>query len=128
MVWFIGAKSIRKTLTGVIFEVRQGYKSKDSKRQNADIANAATAYVNTYLPCVAVLSSQIDGDIQTRYRIEKWAMLTGTVGTDSDLRCVYAFMNNIIGYDLAGFFKRNSKSLRLELDRVLRSLLGTDKI
>ena len=31
-------------LKGTVFEVRQGYKSKDSKRQNADIANAATAY------------------------------------------------------------------------------------
>ena len=31
-------------MKGIVFEVRQGYKSKDSKRQNADIANAATAY------------------------------------------------------------------------------------
>ena len=37
-------EAIAKTLKGVVFEVRQGYKSKDSKRQNADIANAATAY------------------------------------------------------------------------------------
>ncbi len=28
-------------LEGIVFEVRQGYKSKDSKRQNADIANGA---------------------------------------------------------------------------------------
>jgi hypothetical protein len=33
-------------LHGAVFEVRQGYKSKDSKRQNADIANAANAYAN----------------------------------------------------------------------------------
>jgi hypothetical protein len=39
------------SLTGTIFEVRQGYKSKDSKRQNADIANAATAYTKAYFPC-----------------------------------------------------------------------------
>lgn len=121
------AESMRGALTGVIFEVRQGYKSKDSKRQNADIANAATAYVNTYLPCVSVLSNQIDGDIQTRYRTEKWALLTGTVGTDNDLRSVYAFMKQIVGYDLAAFFERNSDTLRAELDRVLRSLLEVDK-
>ncbi|MDR0672690.1 MAG: hypothetical protein LBF93_03305 [Zoogloeaceae bacterium] len=36
--------NVFSTLTGTIFEVRQGYKSKDSKRQNADIANAAAAY------------------------------------------------------------------------------------
>lgn len=122
------AASVRDSLTGVIFEVRQGYKSKDSKRQNADIANATTAYVNTYLPCVAVLSNQIDGDIQTRYRMEKWAMLTGTVGTDNDLRSVYAFMQQVVGYDMAAFFERNSDTLRAELDRVLRSLLEADKL
>jgi hypothetical protein len=121
------AQAVRETLTGVIFEVRQGYKSKDSKRQNADIANATTAYVNTYLPCVAVLSNQIDGDIQTRYRMEKWAMMTGAVGTDNDLRSVYAFMRQVVGYDLAAFFERNSDILRTELDRVLRSLLEVDK-
>ena len=121
------AKTVRDTLTGVIFEVRQGYKSKDSKRQNADIANATTAYVNTYLPCVSVLSNQIDGDIQTRYRMEKWTMLTGTVGTDNDLRSVYAFMQQIVGYDMAAFFERNSETLRAELDSVLRSLLEVDK-
>lgn len=122
------AESVRSTLTGVIFEVRQGYKSKDSKRQNADIANATTAYVNTYLPCVAVLSNQIDGDIQTRYRMEKWAMLTGTVGADNDLRSVYDFTRQVVGYDLAAFFERNSETLRTELDRVLRSLLEADKL
>ena len=31
---------------GLVFEVRQGYKSKDSKRQNADIDNATVAYAN----------------------------------------------------------------------------------
>jgi len=30
----------RQSLQGGVFEVRQGYKSKDSKRQNADVANA----------------------------------------------------------------------------------------
>lgn len=41
---------------GVVFEVRQGYKSKDSKRQNADIANATHAYVKGYMPAVVLLS------------------------------------------------------------------------
>lgn len=37
------APLIREAITGIVFEIRQGYKSKDSKRQNADIANAANA-------------------------------------------------------------------------------------
>ena len=119
---------VRNTLTGVVFEVRQGYKSKDSKRQNADIANAASAYVNTYLPCIAVLSNQIDGDIHSRYRMENWVVLTGTNDMDSDLNSVYAFMQKVVGYDLAGFFERNASTLRKEVNGVLHSLLELDRL
>ena len=48
-------------LRGSVFEVRQGYKSADSKRQNADIANAANAYANRYLPCVVLLPTRSTG-------------------------------------------------------------------
>lgn len=111
------------TLDGTVFEVRQGYKSKDSKRQNADIANAATAYTKAYLPCAAILSTQIDGDILYRYRSEKWTVLTGVVGTGNPLASTYDFMREVIGYDLAGFFTRNKKVLRKEVEAVLRTLL-----
>jgi hypothetical protein len=110
-------------LTGTIFEVRQGYKSKDSRRQNADIANAATAYTNSYLPCAAILSAQIDSDILLRYRAEKWAVVTGIVGTHAPLLSTYDFMKDVVGYDLAAFFKRNSAMLRAEVDQVLNALL-----
>jgi hypothetical protein len=112
------------TLTGTIFEVRQGYKSKDSKRQNADIANAATAYTKAYLPCAAILSSQIDADILYRYKGEKWAVITGIVGANNPPASTYDFMRDVVGYDLAAFFKRNSKTLRSEIDIVLKALLA----
>ena len=120
------AEPIFASLTGAIFEVRQGYKSKDSKRQNADIANAATAYVNTYFPCAVILSAQIDSDILLRYRAEKWSVLTGLVGMNDPLRSTYDFMREIIGYDLAAFFERNTKTLRVEIDNVLRALLAPE--
>ena len=111
------------TLTGTIFDVRQGYKSKDAKRQNADIANAASAYTKAYLPCAVILSNQIDGDIQLRYRVEKWAIVTGIVGLNDPLRSTYDFMKNVVGYDLADFFQRNSAVLKVEMDSVLTALL-----
>ncbi|MGH9744914.1 MAG: hypothetical protein ACRD59_02235 [Candidatus Acidiferrales bacterium] len=110
---------------GVVFEVRQGYKSKDSKRQNADIANAAHAYVSGYMPSVVLLSLQIDGDIATRYTEARWLLLVGTNrGTPID--STYAFCRDVLGYDLAGFFERNSKRLKDELDMVLKMLLRPD--
>lgn len=112
-----------QTLSGTVFEVRQGYKSKDSKRQNADIANAATAYTKALFPCAVILSAQIDSDILLRYRAEKWAVLTGIEGAKDPLLSTYDFMRHVVGYDLAAFFKRNSKTLRAEVDAVLKALL-----
>ncbi len=117
------APKVLNTLDGTVFEVRQGYKSKDSKRQNADIANAATAYTKAYLPCAAILSTQIDSDILHRYKGEKWAVLTGIVGARNPLISTYDFMRDVVGYDLAGFFSRNSNVLREEVEMVLKALL-----
>lgn len=115
---------IAGSLQGVVFEVRQGYKSKDSKRQNADIANAAKAYTKAYLPCVAMLSLQIDDDIALRYRNEKWALLTGNTVEKSPQKSLYAFMHTVIGYDLGGFFQRHSETLKTEVNAVLTKLLS----
>lgn len=118
--------NVFSALKGVVFEVRQGYKSKDSKRQNADIANAATAYAKGYLPCAIILSAQIDSGILARYRAERWVVLTG-IGSASDVSVsTYDFMMDIVGYDLAGFFSRNSEALRTEIDAVLKALLAPD--
>ena len=110
------------SLAGAVFEVRQGYKSKDSKRQNSDIANAAMAYTKVYLPCAMIMSTQIDQDVLARYRDERWTVITGTVGENSPLSSTYDFMKDVIGYDLAAFFERSSPMLRRELQRVLEAL------
>lgn len=116
------AKRVIRTLEGAVFEVRQGYKSKDSKRQNADIGNAANAYSNSYLPSVVVLSTQIDEDIADRYTRAQWVMLTGTLA-GSSLESTYAFTREVLGYDLAGFFERNSGRIRKEIRLVTEALL-----
>lgn len=116
-------QSVFESLTGTVFEVRQGYKSKDSKRQNADLANAATAYTKGYLPCAVILSGQIDSDVLLRYRAAKWSVVTGITGTTNPLLSTYDFMRDIVGYDLEAFFERNSSSLRDEIGAILSSLL-----
>ena len=113
------------TLKGAVFEVRQGYKSKDAKRQNADIANAAAAYTQAYLPCVVMFSSQIDKDILLRYRAEKWSIITGVMDAETTaLISTYDFVKQVIGYDLAAFFERNQEILKNEVDAVLKNLLA----
>lgn len=114
---------ISAKLEGTVFEIRQGYKSKDSKRQNADIANAAAAYSQAYLPCAVILSNQIDEDILDRYQRERWVVITGILGVNDPLVSTYDFMRDVVGYDLAGFFSRNSDVLHHELKAVLEALL-----
>ena len=117
--------AVRAAMQGAVFEVRQGYKSKDSKRQNADIGNAGYALTKGYLPVVAVLSTQIDSDIADRYRGAGWLLLTGSVSasaTDS----VYAFCKDVVGYDLAKFFERNKDTLKATVDAVLKALLSPE--
>ena len=116
--------AVAKTLQGIVFEIRQGYKSKDSKRQNADIANAATAYTKGLLPCAGILSLQIDEDIAQRYRNERWVLLTGLTGNASSNESFYCFCKDVVGYDLAGFFQRNSPALKKEVEAVLAALLA----
>ena len=121
------APEIIQALQGIVFEVRQGYKSKDSKRQNADMANAATAYSQGYLPVLLVLSTQIDSDIVERYHIGKWFILQGQL-IDSPFTSTYAFSKDIIGYDLAGFFQRSATTLQATIADILRVLLKTETV
>jgi hypothetical protein len=119
-------RKVFQSLTGTVFEVRQGYKSKDSKRQNADIANAAAAYTKGYFPCAVILSGQIDSDVLLRYRAEKWAVVIGLLGATDPRLSTYDFMRDVVGYDLAAFFERNSGTLREEIDTILKTLLATE--
>lgn len=116
------APNIIKAFQGIVFEVRQGYKSKDSKRQNADITNAATAYSQGYFPVLLVLSTQIDADIVERYERSKWLILQGQL-TGTSLYSTYIFLNEVIGYDLAGFFQRNTSTLQTAIAETLETLL-----
>ena len=116
--WLDRARSVLEVsmpVDGVVFEVRQGYKSKDSKRQNADIDNASHALKNAYIPAATVLSLQVDRDIQLRYRQNNWIVLTGSPESDDDLTSCYAFSRNVLAYDLAGFFARNAGAMRREV-------------
>ena len=108
---------------GVVFEVRQGYKSKDSKRQNADIENASTAWAKGYLPVFAVFSSQIDRGNMSRYINSRAGVLVGVTSSD-DLTSLFSFTSRVLHYDLAGFFERNSAVIKSEVDDTLEQLLS----
>jgi hypothetical protein len=107
---------------GAVFEVRQGYKSKDSKRQNADIDNIAVAWANGYLPVFAIFSTQIDADLILRYRNSRGGVMIGMPVGNSQTS-LFVFCREVLGYDLANFFERNSAVIRSEIYTTLETLL-----
>jgi len=107
----------------VVFECRQGYKSKDSKRQNADVANASNAYAHDYLPSVMLFSLQIDSDVAERYARAQWLLLRGTLA-GSALDSTYTFCREVVGYDLAAFFERNKEVIKRQVEDVFKGLLS----
>lgn len=116
------SEEIRGQIRGVVFEVRQGYKSKDSKRQNADISNAVNAYTHLYIPVLLLFSTQIDQSLAKRYTQAKWLLLHGTTFGES-ISSTYVFCKEVLGYDLAGFFESYSQQLRTEFEAIVATLL-----
>lgn len=112
----------REGIKGAVFEVRQGYKSADSKRQNADLRNAVRAYNENYLPVVMVMSNQINEAIRSRYADSQILILSGRMNGNNK-ECTYAFFKEVVGFDLEGFFKKNQKIIRSEIDGILYNLV-----
>lgn len=118
------ALDVRVELRGAVFEVRQGYKSADSKRQNADLANAAQALGDGYLPVLAIMSTQINQAVRARYETGNWAVLLGTTNQNDPLKSTFDFVNDVVGYDLIRFFESNTSALRAEVEKILQALLA----
>lgn len=118
-----GAIKVKNRITGAVFEVRQGYKSADSKRQNADLLFGIRAYDESYLPVVLVFSNQVSQTVVQRYRDANLIILTGKLDND-DCTSTYAFSENVLNYSLAGFFQRNTDALKLEMAAILKALLS----
>jgi hypothetical protein len=108
---------------GVIFEVRQGYKSADSKRTNADLRNATRAAQDGYIFVVAVMSTQINNQVLLRWRNNGILVLTGR-STGNEFESIFTFLKEVVGFDLSAFFERNTDTLKAEVTKILDSLLG----
>ena len=108
---------------GVVFEIRQGYKSADSKRQNADLRFGIRASQASLLPAFAVMSTQVTEPVIARYLNEGMLVLRGTLGDDPTVS-TFAFMKQVVGYDLASFFERNSGQFQTEIKKLIEGLLS----
>ncbi|MEI2617389.1 MAG: hypothetical protein V9F06_07095 [Thermomicrobiales bacterium] len=108
---------------GAVFEVRQGYKSADSKRQNADLRSGGRAHTEGYLPVIMLFSRQVNRTVERRYRGAGLLVLAGDT-TGPDTESTYQFCKNVVGFDAAAFFQRNASRLRGEVEAILKGLLS----
>ena len=111
------------TLVGSVFEIRQGYKSQDAKRQNTDIQSAMRARNDGYVFVMPVLSSQISKTLRTRYLNSQMLVLVGNLSGDP-LDDTFAFIEQVVGYPITDFFNRNSDLIREEVEKILQKLLS----
>lgn len=75
------------------------------------------------IPVFAVFSTQIDDDIVLRYSNIKCGILIGNLADDPHVS-LYAFCKEILDFDLAGFFSRNSETVKSETRDILKALLS----
>lgn len=119
---FSGFSKTPQALDGVVFEVRQGYKSADSKRQNADLRFGMRAYQDNMLPAFGLMSTQVSVPVVKRYRADNMIVLTGTTTNDASTS-TFAFFDQVIGYNLADFFERNQATIQTEIREIISGLL-----
>ncbi|WP_394969175.1 hypothetical protein [Scardovia wiggsiae] len=115
---------IKASLRGVVFEVREGYKSADSKRQNADLENLAQSLKHSYLMTMVLMSLQINETVRRRYQENGLLVLTGDASSMDPVESSFAFLKQIAGYDIIAFFERNTELLKNETTNMLERLLS----
>ena len=114
----------RAALRGAVFEVRQGYKSADAKRQNADMRSALRARDDGYLFVIMLVSSQASQTVIRRYRNASMLVLVGDRTRTTAMDNTFVFCDEVLGYSLPAFFERNTATIRAEVERILQGLLS----
>jgi len=121
------SKKMTKGLSGAVFEVRQGYKSADAKRVNADVRSWNRAIKDGLLLVFVVFSNQIGVPILTRYRSESVLVLTGVDSKDPTVSS-FAFFEKVLGYSIIDFLDRNSPAIRAEMSAITRKVVSSDSV
>ena len=116
------APSVAERLNGAVFEVRQGYKSADSKRQNADLGFGVQALKEGYLPCVLVFSGQVSEVVADRYRRQGLYVMLGS-SSPAAHENTFEFFRDTVGWDLSAWLFHNRQTLRDEVERIVGHLL-----
>ena len=76
-----------------------------------------------YVFIMAILSTQISSTLLRRYRNANMLVLVGN-NNGNPMIDTFAFIEQIVGYSVPSFFKRNSDLIRGEVETILKELLS----
>lgn len=109
-------------INGAVFEIRQGYKSADSKRQNADLRNSTRALGEGYIFVMSLFSQQVSQPVIRRYRNSNILVQTGnTDGNNID--STFIFIKEILNFDIELWFNLHSDKMKNEITTIVSGLL-----
>lgn len=98
-------------LKGISYEIRQCYKSNDSKRRTADIDMADLLLANKQLPVMLIFCSSSSPSIITDYRrLSKWIILEGNEAFD--------YVAKLTGFNFKTYLHDKCKLHKKELDKL----------
>jgi hypothetical protein len=100
--------------TGLVLEVREGYKSSDAKRSNGDKDAVLAARADNLVPVMLVLSDQIAATTVATYTKCGWNIEAGAQA--------YQFCAHVFGVDLLAVMERNPKFMN-RVRRHVRKLI-----
>ena len=75
---------------------------------------------------MVLMSLQINETVRRRYQEGGLLVLIGDITSNNPCESTYAFLKQIVGYDLESFFVRNSNILKAETSQILEHLLSRE--
>jgi len=110
---------------GIVFEIRQGYQSADSKRVAGDTEIVSRAREEGLLGVVVIASNSYNRGVIRNYRASGLPVLVPASGSEGNAgSCPYAFINDFLDYDLEAAFSRVGSTLRERILGHLHTRLG----
>lgn len=110
---------------GIVFEIRQGYQSADSKRVKGDLEIVTKAEEKGFLAVVMIGSNSYNDSVISTYKNGGLPILVpSTDGQGKSHECPYCFFNYFIDYDLRSALARIGPKAKSQLTSHIRRRLG----
>ena len=112
---------------GIVFEIRQGYQSADSKRVKGDLEIVEKAEDEGLLAVVLIGSNSYNHSVISTYKNGGLPILVPSSGDNGKVEnCPYCFFEDFMDYDLRSAMLRIAPKAKAKVTEHVRTRLGLD--